>query len=78
MSKDVTLTQKDQTRLLVLTRVVNNQGTMQEAAELLDLSVRQVRRLLAAYENDGAASLVHGNRGRQPAQTTGAEVRKRV
>ncbi|HCG29123.1 MAG TPA: hypothetical protein DEU95_05130, partial [Chloroflexi bacterium] len=37
------------------------------AAEVLDLSVRQVRRLLAAYREDGVAALVHGNRGRVPA-----------
>jgi transposase len=51
---------------------------MTEAAELLGLSTRQVRRLLAAYEQDGVAGLVHGNRGRQPAHTTAAEVRQRV
>jgi transposase len=78
MSKDVTLTQQDQKRLMVLTRVMREQVTMTEAAELLELSERQVRRLLAAYERDGVAGLVHGNRGRQPAHTTAAAVRQRV
>jgi len=55
MSKDVTLTQKDQMRLMVLTRLVGEQATMAEAAELLGLSVRQVRRLLMVYEQEGAA-----------------------
>jgi transposase len=78
MSKDVTLTQQDQKRLMVLTRVMREQVTMTEAAELLGLSVRQVRRLLAVYEQEGAAGLVHGNRGRQPAHTTTTAVRQRV
>ena len=37
-----------------------------QAAEILGISERQVRRILAAYRRDGAAALVHGNRGRKP------------
>ena len=37
-----------------------------QAAEVLGISERQVRRVLAAYRREGAAALVHGNRGRQP------------
>ena len=37
-----------------------------EAAELLDLSLRHLRRILAAYRKEGAAALPHGNRGRKP------------
>jgi len=38
-----------------------------EAAEVLALSMRHVRRLLAAYREEGAQALAHGNRGRKPA-----------
>ena len=48
------------------------------AAEVLGVSVRQVRRLLAAYREDGAAAVRHGNQGRQPAHTLSAELRQRV
>ena len=34
--------------------------------KFLPFSERQVRRILAAYRRDGAAALVHGNRGRKP------------
>ena len=37
-----------------------------QAAELLGISERQLRRVLAAYRKEGAAALVHGNRGRKP------------
>ena len=37
-----------------------------QAAELLGVSERHARRLLAAYRKDGAAALAHGNRGRRP------------
>jgi transposase len=37
---------------------------MEQAAEVLRLSVRHVWRLRASYRRDGAAALVHGNRSR--------------
>ena len=37
-----------------------------QAAEILRVSERHTRRLLNAYRRDGAATLAHGNRGRQP------------
>jgi transposase len=66
MKATVTLTQHDQTRLVVLNRILDGHLTAAEAAAVLNLSVRQVRRLLAAYREDGAAALIHGNRGRAP------------
>lgn len=36
------------------------------AAELLGLSIRQVRRILAAYRSRVAGGLAHGNRGSKP------------
>lgn len=62
--------EREQKRLLVLNRVIGGQTTAKEAAELLDLSIRQVRRILAAYRKEGAAALAHGNRGRKPANAT--------
>ena len=62
----VTLNKKEQKRLLVMNEVLAGRVTGQEAADLLGLSLRQTRRLLAAYRRDGAAALMHGNRDRQP------------
>ena len=45
-----------------------------QAAEVLGISERQVRRVLAAYRREGAAALVHGNRGRQPRNTVTEDV----
>lgn len=65
--ENITLSKKEQLRLQVLNQVALGEFTAQEAASRLGLSVRQVRRLLAAYRRDGAAALAHGNRGRKPA-----------
>ena len=63
----VTLSKKEQKRLLVMNEVLAGRVTGQEAADMLGLSLRQTRRLLAAYRRDGAIALMHGNRGRRPA-----------
>jgi transposase len=78
MKECVTLTRKEQTRLLVLGKVDRGEVTASEAAALLGVGLRQVRRLLAAYRTEGAAALAHGNRGRVPVHTVDDEVRRRV
>ena len=72
--KDVTLNQREQARLQVLNSVMEYQLPRAQAAEILGISERQLRRVLAAYRRDGAAALVHGNRGRQPRNTIPEDV----
>ena len=64
--KDVTLNQREQIRLQVLNSVLEYQLDWAQAAEIMGISERQFRRILAAYRREGAAALSHGNRGRQP------------
>ena len=68
--KDVTLNQKEQARLSVLNSVLEYQVPVAQAAEVLGVSPRHARRLLAAYREHGAAALAHGNRGRRPHNAT--------
>ena len=68
--ENVTLTQKEQTRLQVLNSLVADHMTIEQAATLMGLSTRHTRRILAAYRRDGAAAIAHGNRGRRPANAT--------
>ena len=76
--KGLTLNQREQTRLEILNRVLQGWMRMHEAAPLLGVSERQAWRLLAAYRKEGAAALAHGNRGRQPVNTTPPVVRDQV
>lgn len=78
MKESVTLTRKEQTRGLVLGKIDRGEMTAREAALLLEVSLRQVRRLLAAYRTEGAAALAHGNRGRVPVHAVDEGVRQRV
>lgn len=71
----ITLDSRTQHRLFVITQVLDGRLDVAAAARLLELSVRQVRRLVAALRADGAAGLVHGNRGRAPVHRTSDIVR---
>ena len=59
-------------------RVVAGKLTTGEAATLLDLSIRQVRRIRRAVERRGRAGLGHGNRGQVPGNKLGAGMRTRI
>ena len=74
----VSLTAREQQRAMVLNQVQGGELTGSQAAELVGLSLRQVRRLLAAYREEGVAALAHGNRGRPPGHRLPEETRKRV
>lgn len=69
---------KEQRRVMILTEIVGGVLSVADAAMVLRLSQRQVKRLLAGFRRDGVAALVHGNRGRQPAHTLPTEVRQQV
>jgi len=72
------LSKKEQRRLIVLNGVEVGRIIAEEAAEVLGLSLRHVRRILAAYRKEGAAALAHGNRGRKPHNALDDELKKRV
>lgn len=55
---------KERKRLEVLSRVAAAEVTLSKGAELLSLSYRQMRRILARYRDQGDAGLVHRLRGR--------------
>jgi len=78
MKEKVTLNQKEQNRLIVLNQVNTGNLTISQAAKLLNLSVRHVKRLLAAYRKEGAAALAHGNRGRKPHNALDANLKRGV
>jgi len=78
MNKQVTLTVKEQARLKMITQVDAGRVTGPQAARVLRLSLRHVRRLVAAYREEGAAALAHGNRGRASPRRIPEEVSERI
>ena len=72
------LNTKEGKRSLIITQIDRGLLTGVQAAELMGVSVRQVRRILGAYRGEGAAGLAHGNRGRRPSHSIDPTVRQRV
>ena len=78
MERLVTLNKREQKRLMVLNQVEKGKTRGGEAAVVLGVSLRHVRRLLAAYRREGARALAHGNRGRKPPNTLDSALREWV
>jgi len=78
MEERVTLNKKEQSRLLVLNRIEAGQITAWQAADVMGITLRHTRRLLAAYREQGAGALPHGNRGRKPKHALNEALKHRV
>src|SRR4030042_3493509 len=78
MKEKVTLTMKEQKRLMVINEVERGGIVGREGAYLLGISLRHLRRMTAAYRKEGVVALAHGNRGRMPANAIDDGIRRRV
>jgi hypothetical protein len=65
-------------RVDVLTHLRDGTIDLDQASALLAVSTRQVRRLLGTWLASGAVGLVHGNRGRRPANRTDESLRATI
>ncbi len=74
----VILSLKEEKRLQLLNEIERRHITGKQGAEILELSLRHFRRLVAAYRQKGAVALAHGNRGRRPAHALDEAVKTRV
>jgi transposase len=69
---------RERKRLVVLSQVRAGKVRLRAAAELLDVSYRQVKRLWSRYQADGDRGLVHGLRGRRSNRQGESSLRERV
>lgn len=72
------MNEKEQKRLKVLNLTISGKMSRKQAAEVMGISVRHTKRLVAGYRREGAAALAHGNRGRKPAHALREDVREKV
>lgn len=70
----LTLNAKQQRRADILHRLLANRLTIEQAAQLLDLSSRQIRRLRTRFQEQGLKSVIHANTGRAPKHKTAPKV----
>lgn len=74
----VTLTMKEQLKLEVIQRVMDNQVDISKAAQILGLSDRSIYRLLSRVRIDGVKAVIHGNRGNNHAGKITEEYKQKV
>ena len=72
------MSSKELVRYRVLGGVLEGQLALQEAAVALGVSPRHARRLLTDLREKGPQGLVHGNRGRPPANRTPDALRQQI
>ncbi len=78
MENKVTFTMKEQHKLKMVIDYETRKVTAQRAAELLGISKRHFRRLVAAFRQRGVAALAHGNRGKTPANRIPDLIREKI
>ena len=59
---------KEQKKYEVIKELVDHNGNKKRAALKLDISIRQINRLINIYKERGKSGFVHGNRDRKPAK----------
>src|SRR3977135_4470353 len=72
------MTQADRDRLGTLKKAKKRLITQREAAEELEMSIRQVKRLLYALKKHGDQAVVHGLRGRPSNRRIEEEIEKQA
>jgi len=78
MEELLTMSTKEVHRLENIQRVMRKQMSQKEASRILGVSVRQVKRVLRAYREEGAQGLVSKRRGRASNNRLSEEVREKV
>ena len=67
--RKVNLRMNEQLKYKIIKELVDHNGNKRRAAEKLNLSRRQIDRLIQKYKEKGKSSFVHGNRDRKPAKS---------
>lgn len=72
------MSQKEVKKYDIIKKLINKELNGSEAANLLDLTVRQIRRLKGQVNEKGISGLIHGNRGRISNRAISEKERKKV
>ena len=72
------MSQKQLNRYSVISKLIEGSITTFEAAESLDLSERQIKRLKKGVINEGPAFLIHKNTGRKPVHAISDDLAKKI
>lgn len=74
----ITMSAKEIDKFQIIKKLIGKHINGTEAASLLRLSVRQVKRLKAKVKKNGAQSLIHGNRGQESHNKINKNEKKKI
>lgn len=72
------MSRKESRRVFVIEQAIAGKFTVRQAATLLGLSERQIKRLKGGMQQEGTAFLAHKNRGRKPSHAIAPEIRELI
>lgn len=76
--KMITMTEKELTRYDIIKKLMAKEIKAKEASKLLDISIRQVKRLKVKVRGKGAEGLIHGNRGKDSNRKIKEEIIEKI
>ncbi|MDP2929889.1 MAG: ISNCY family transposase [Candidatus Omnitrophota bacterium] len=74
----IAMSQGDLRRLAVIHKVIDKRVTQVEAAGMLDLSDRQIRRLMTRVSEDGDKGIIHASRGQPSHNAKDLKIKKKA
>ena len=74
----IAMSQEDLRRLGVIHKVIDKRVTQVEAAGILDLSDRQIRRIITRVQEGGDKSIIHASRGQPSHNAKDLKIKKRA
>jgi len=78
MKGNILMSAKEADRINIMNKLVSGEITAKYAAQVIYLSIRQVRRLKLRYVKDGAKGLIHKSRGRQGNRSIPKEIMEKA
>jgi transposase len=72
------MTKKELVRVHVIKSLIEDKMTSRDAAEVLNLSERQIKRLKVGVKKEGEVFVIHKNRGRKPKHTIPGEIGDKI
>jgi transposase len=74
----IRMSQREQNRMIIFTRVKSGEWTLAQAAESMRVSYRQAKRIHARWKKRGASGLTHASRGREGNRAKTSAFRKQA
>lgn len=78
MEDKIVMSKEELNRSALCQRVISSEILLTEAGELMSVSYRQAKRIIASFRQNGAVGLIHGNRGKESNRKITDKLQKKV